>query len=585
LTRQPLPPGTTTRLPATSTLVLAPHFDDEVLGCGGLLARLARDGAGVRVLFLTDGSGGVEAVADRQAYARRRRDEAEAAIATWGGQGFDVAPIPDGELRHRDEEAVAAIRRALLAQRPARLLVPSPLEATDDHRAAFAALHRLLAGVRPGDELAPVVDGLEILVYEVNHPGFPDLLVDVSGELPAIEAAMRAYASQEERHPYLRSGLGLRAFRTHTLEPGVTAAEGYRRLAFGDFATRSLSALTASLGGADAPTEVRSGPLVSVVVRTRDRPHLLRQALASLDASAYRRLEIVLVNDGGAAPVVDPAFGLPVVRVDLPANRGRAAAANAGIAAASGDWIAFLDDDDRVEREHFATLAGLAASSGQRAVYTDAAVTVWEPDDREGWRCVERRIPYSRDFDRDRLLVDNYIPFHTLLVERALLSEAGELDTELPFFEDWDLLIRLSRRASFTHLARVTCEYRHFRGAGHQILGERARERADFVRMKAKVLAKHAGLLTPETLAAVVDGLRTETVAAGEAASHADAERRRQRDELGDEIRALRREVGARDDQLRATYAEIERLNALIREMESTRAWRAHRWLEGARGR
>jgi hypothetical protein len=198
---------------------------------------------------------------------------------------------------------------------------------------------------------------------------------------------------------------------------------------------------------------------------------------------------------------------------------------------------------------------------------------------------VERRIPYSRDFDRDRLLVDNYIPFHTLLVERALLSEAGELDTELPFFEDWDLLIRLSRRASFTHLARVTCEYRHFRGAGHQILGERARERADFVRMKAKVLAKHAGLLTPETLAAVVDGLRTETVTAGEAASHADAERRRQRDELGEEIRALRREVGARDDQLRATYAEIERLNALIREMESTRAWRAHRWLEGARGR
>ncbi|HSU80978.1 MAG TPA: PIG-L family deacetylase, partial [Thermoanaerobaculia bacterium] len=60
---------------AASALVLAPHYDDEVLGCGGLAAQLAAAGAAVRVLFLTDSGGGAEAVADREAYGRRRREE------------------------------------------------------------------------------------------------------------------------------------------------------------------------------------------------------------------------------------------------------------------------------------------------------------------------------------------------------------------------------------------------------------------------------------------------------------------------------------------------------------------------------
>jgi LmbE family N-acetylglucosaminyl deacetylase len=49
------PPGRTTALSARRVLVLAPHFDDEVLGCGGTLVQLARRGAAVRVLFLSDG--------------------------------------------------------------------------------------------------------------------------------------------------------------------------------------------------------------------------------------------------------------------------------------------------------------------------------------------------------------------------------------------------------------------------------------------------------------------------------------------------------------------------------------------------
>lgn len=620
------PPGWSERVRAASALVLAPHFDDEVLGCGGLVAQLAASGAAVRVLFLTDGSGGAEEIADRAAYRDRRREEAGGALGALGAAGMDVLEIPDGALDRHLDAAGEGIRRAVLTLRPEILLVPSPLEITSDHRAAFAAVHRLLAPLRdpvqPGDE--PLL-GMRVLLYEVNHPGHPDLLVDVTAERERIEAAMACYASQEERHPYLSAGLGLRRWRTLSLDPGVELAEGYRRLRPDDFTTRSPAQLIRHLGGLPEVSEVLEGPLVSVIVRTRDRPELLAEALASLADGEYRRAEVVLVNDGGSPPAVPPDYPLPTVRVDLAESRGRAGAAQAGVAAASGEYVAFLDDDDLAAPEHLATLAGLVQAAGVRVAYTDAAVAVYELDATGGWVCRERRLPYSRDFDSDVLLIDNYIPFNTLLIERALFAQAGPFDATLPFFEDWDFLIRLAAITPFHHLARVTCEYRHFRGGVHHVFGERPRERGDFLEVKARVLAKHADRLRPDVLARAVDTLRAEIV--NEREGRASAEREavslrgalaetrgeldavaRQRflweerfhalngelegfraghaklaaelQRLYDEERALRSAVDDQTVHLGRTYAEIERLNRLIREMEATRAWRLHQRLQ-----
>jgi LmbE family N-acetylglucosaminyl deacetylase len=650
------PPGATERVRAASALVLAPHYDDEVLGCGGLLAQLAAAGAAVRVLFLTDGDGGrggAEAAgtaAEREVYRARRRGEGVQACEVLGLAGCDSLDLPDGALAHYLDAAADGIRRAILTQRPELLLVPSPLEISRDHRAAFTALHRLLAPVRDGHPEGDPYRGLRILLYEVNHPAYPDLLVDVSAERERLERAMAAYASQEERHPYWNAGLGLRRFRTLSLAPEVELAEGYRRLRLEDFTTRSPAQLVRHLGGHPEVHEVREGPKISVIVRTRDRQRLLDEALASLAAGEYRRAEVVLVNDGGVPPVVPAGYLLPVVRVDLAENRGRAAAAEAGLAAATGDFVAFLDDDDLAAPEHLATLAGLVSETGVRVAYTDAAVALYELDAAAGWVCRERRLPYSRDFDPDVLRVDNYIPFNTLLIERALFAAAGPFDPSLPFFEDWDFLIRLAALTPFHHLARVTCEYRHFRGTAHHVFGEKPRERADFLAVKARVLAKHAAGLTPEALARAVDTLRGELVAEREGwagarrdlaqarddlaalhQTHQELARERflweeryhasngaavalrdERDAVGREAQRLAGEVHARaaeverltaeiqrlyddegklraavDDQtahLGRTYAEIERLNGLIRDMQATRAWRVHQWL-GRRSR
>ncbi len=518
----PPPPGRTEEVRARSALVLAPHHDDEVLGCGGLVAELADAGAAVRVLFLSDGGGDAEGD-DRRAYVARRRAEARAAAKVLGIAGIDELGLPDGRLEQHLEAIAEGLRRALLNLRPELLLVTSPLEASADHRAAFAAVHRLLGGVRRGGELQPLVERLRILAYEVNHPLHPDLLVDTSDRAAQLAEAMACYESQQEIHDYRAARDGLARFRTLTLPPGTTRAEAYRRLGLADFTTRSPAALVAELGGSPRRLEVREGPRMSVILRTKDRPELLAQALASLAANTYCRAEAVVVNDGGARPEIPADFPLPARVVDLEANRGRAAAANAGLAAASGDYVVFLDDDDLFFPEHLATLAGLVEAEGVRVAYTDAAVGVYELA-AEGWRCAERRLPYSRDFDPELLLVDNYIPFHTVAVDRRLIDEVGEMDTGLTFFEDWDYLIRLAERTPFHHLARATCEYRQFRGGGHHVLGDAPRERADFLAMKARVIAKHAARLTPAAAARVVDRLRGEAVAEREAAARLGAE-------------------------------------------------------------
>ena len=627
-------PSTTTEIHARRVLVLAPHADDDVLGCGGLLAQFAASGASVRVLFLTDSGGGREITEDREEYAKRRRHEAEQSLAVLGIDDIEFLDLPDGELEQYISIAAGAIERELIDHRPDVVLSVSPLEVTRDHQAAFTALHRTLSGLRGGGELDPIAADLRILLYEINHPGYPDVLVDVSAEIPVLTEAIKKHASQLELHNYLKAAIGIRRYRTLSLPTGVTAAEGFRDLRAADFVTNGMAGMIRRLGGCPTVHLLEEGPRVSVVVRTFDRPELLHEALGSLETGIYRNVQVVLVNDGGDAPAVPDDYPFEVIRIDLPENRGRAAAANAGVAAATGEYLTFLDDDDLAEPEHLSTLTGLVSAEDVRVAYSDAAVGIYVMDPEHGWRQVERRLPYSRDFDPDLLLFDNYIPFNTLIIDRSLFDEVGPFDEELPFFEDWEMLIRLSRITPFQHLDRVTCEYRHFRGGGRHVFGERpSEEQSEFFATKGHVIERYRHLHTAELLASVIGGLRSEAVNASEATAgirrelvgvreaqialeaayaQADVERealRVERDRLVEERDRLvatlddhpdhdrqaldlyrqrdqlRELVMEHEDHLRRTYAEIERLNALIRDMQDTRAWRMHKTVEKFRGR
>jgi len=204
--------------------------------------------------------------------------------------------------------------------------------------------------------------------------------------------------------------------------------------------------------------------LVSVIVRTKDRPDFLKRALKSIAGQSYRPLELVLVNDGGCELDTDELGSLlidiPLNYIRFESNRGRAFAGNTGIKNASGEYICFLDDDDEYYPEHISTLVHAAARSGCGIVYSDAMKV------RRGFNAVtglieeqELGIFSSYDFSYIDLITENYIPLTTILFARGILLEAGCFDEEFELYEDWDLLLKVTGRYPPIHVPETTVKY------------------------------------------------------------------------------------------------------------------------------
>ncbi|MFV2044459.1 MAG: glycosyltransferase [Anaerolineales bacterium] len=204
-------------------------------------------------------------------------------------------------------------------------------------------------------------------------------------------------------------------------------------------------------------------PVASVVVRTKDRPQLLKQALASLANQTANAFEVVVVNDGGVdvssvVSAFSPHLTLNYVEHDRP--KGRAPALNTGLASARGRWITYLDDDDIVYPTHLEHLMGaLTKDDGYKVAYSDVNKALCWSDLRSD-QVLERAYFSRKAYDPKALLVENWIPIMSLMHSADCVQDVGGFDDSLQIFEDWDFLIRLSRAYEFRHMPRITCEYR-----------------------------------------------------------------------------------------------------------------------------
>ncbi len=194
---------------------------------------------------------------------------------------------------------------------------------------------------------------------------------------------------------------------------------------------------------------------VSIIVRTKDRPHLLREALESLAQQDYSPLEVVVVNDGteDVASVLAEFPELTLVYRPHSAPRGRAAAANTGLDVAQGDFVGFLDEDDLLLPGAVARLAEALEGSENPLVY--GASRVVRPEAR---RTVFVRT-YGRPFLRALFLFENFIPMGSFLVRREAL-EGIRFDETFSCLEDWDFLLRVLERGDFLFIDHLVHIYR-----------------------------------------------------------------------------------------------------------------------------
>lgn len=216
-------------------LVVAPHADDEVLGAGGLIARLARNGWDVRVLYVT--------VAGYRSIARGdtsgdtdRRAEVEAAVAALGVTSYGVLEGAAEHLRLDklpQAELIGYVEREIERQRPTVFLMPCRGHYHQDHRAVADACVAALRPM-PGPPFVPLV-----LAYGHTGAGWgghaftPTVFVDVTDTMEAKVEALRCYATQMCPPPHPRHPDSIRAWNAHFgAMAGVAYAEPYECLRF-----------------------------------------------------------------------------------------------------------------------------------------------------------------------------------------------------------------------------------------------------------------------------------------------------------------------------------------------------------------
>ena len=526
-------------------LVLAPHPDDEVIGCGGLVALHLREGRKVHVAVATDGA--------QAGDAAQRESESRAALALLGDATIEFLRFPDRDLSnaHELDGRLAAILREW---KPDLIAVPSPLEIHPDHIALSRAFCDLIA--RDASLFADLAVA-RVAFYEVSAPLRPNALVDITSVADMKYAAIEAHESQSAIHDYTSYARGLNVWRTMTMPPHVKFAEAYWTISLPSLRTTPFSALRETMG--PMRIDIVDEPLlISVIVRTKDRPALLAEAIASIRATGYPA-EIVVVNDGGIHPNIDG-----VTLVEHETSRGRSEAANAGVKAAKNAYVAFLDDDDLYYPEHLVTLANAARGSNAAGWYSDAVSAFIDGKRREPMRI------YARDFDRELLLVDNYIPLPALLFHRAGFLDLGGFDSAFDLFEDWDFLIRLSQRSEFVHVPRITCEIRHIQGGG-SILLQNPEGSPKFREARLQVWRKHAGLMGENVFANVFEREKRRGVALEGDLVEARGARGRIEQEvarLERDKQSLIAQVGALSERINETMMRISHLegaNAEIR--------------------
>lgn len=240
-------------------------------------------------------------------------------------------------------------------------------------------------------------------------------------------------------------------------------------------------------------------PLVSIVVRSMARPSLA-DALASIGAQDYDRVEALVVAACGATHPLPPAMvGAHRVRfVEGDAPRSRPQAANAGLDAAEGEWITFLDDDDVLLPSHVSGLMEAQRNAGDcLVVHTLARARFADGSDQT----------VGQPFAPIELYERNFIHLSMAIVARELVARGCRFDETLEILQDWDFFIQCAQHTRFHFEPRQTFEWRAdvgTSGAG----GGANQDDARFAKFRDRIYAKwqsRYGALVDDVAARLAD--------------------------------------------------------------------------------
>lgn len=188
-----------------NVLVIAPHPDDESIGCGGALCKHAGRGDRVVVVYLTSGELGLKHLPREKAWRIRER-EARAAANLLGVTEVVFMRGPDWRVGDEASKWAGALSAIFKREMPELIYLPHPLEWHPDHQAALPIVN---AALTQSEIPAPTLRGYEVWtpLSEYDH------VEDIGAMMPRKMRALRAHRSQLKEFDYERAVRGLNQYR------------------------------------------------------------------------------------------------------------------------------------------------------------------------------------------------------------------------------------------------------------------------------------------------------------------------------------------------------------------------------------
>ena len=189
-------------------------------------------------------------------------------------------------------------------------------------------------------------------------------------------------------------------------------------------------------------------PLVSIILCTYNRAHLIKRAIASVLIQTYRHWELLIIDDGSTDGTEKTL--LPLVKSDLRItylrhpNMGIARSRNVGISLAKGKYVTFLDSDDEYKEDHLAIRVALALKKPSVALW-HSGIEYVGPEERQ-------YVPDAQHPGKKIHLSKCYAS--ATFFARASFFRMMRGFRDIPFAEDFDLIKRVRKRRMKT--ARVS---------------------------------------------------------------------------------------------------------------------------------
>lgn len=206
-------------------------------------------------------------------------------------------------------------------------------------------------------------------------------------------------------------------------------------------------------------------PLVSCVIPTYDRPNRLERAINCVLHQTYRPLELIVVDDSSpsdyahnsAEKIEDSDIDVRVIQHDQ--NQGASAARNTGVKRSNGDYIAFLDDDDKWLPEKIKKQISNLEQSDADLSYCWVRRVGPEGEHRA------THTPEKVGYVTRQLFTGNFTgTTSTIVVSKKSFREIDGFDTSLPRWNDWDFALRASLQTKFDVVPEILVHQYNWEG-------------------------------------------------------------------------------------------------------------------------